>query len=145
MFCLLKQSGVIIIGTDLALHIIAKWGAEEGSCLSKTTHLVKVGAGLEHGLPNPQVVAFSFLPSIFMEHVLTTRQLSTISLASWTLGEEERKRWNNAKAMDLTNQRTFQPKEHKVTCLNLIPSETLQVLFQSELYTHSRCPHMKPQ
>lgn len=49
---------------------------------------VKVGAGLEHGLPNPQVVAFSFLPSIFMEHVLTTRQLSTISLASWTRGKK---------------------------------------------------------
>lgn len=70
--------------------------------MSKTTHLIKVGAGLEHGLPNPQVMAFSFLPSVFTKHVLTTRQLSTISLPSWTLGEEEREKWNNAKVMDLT-------------------------------------------
>lgn len=85
--------------------------------MSKTTHLVKVGAGLEHGLPNPQVMAFSFLPSTFTEHVLMTRQLSTISLPSWNLGEEERERRNNAKATDLTKG----PSNQKSTKLPASP------------------------
>lgn len=38
--------------------------------LSKTAHLVKVEAGLTHGLPNPWVMAFSSLPPLFWACVM---------------------------------------------------------------------------
>lgn len=46
------------------------------------THLVTAWAILERALPDSQGMAFSFLPSTFIEHVLN-------GMPSWNMGQEK--------------------------------------------------------